>query len=134
MRETLQVKVSPLVHPFWEETGTDLTMACIKLCWEPTPRAINRKRENDPTAHVITFLDELAVWVPTLDAWDQLLFTTHCGCTVGPYRSRAVWLLPWSGGRPQPRDASDTIPGHRRGRSLPMCGEGPGVQGECLGI
>ena len=74
MRETLQVKVSPLVCAFWEETGTDLTMACIKLCWEPTPRAIYCKRENGPTAHVITFLDELAVQVPTLDAWDQLVW------------------------------------------------------------
>ena len=57
-RETLQVKVSLLVHTFWEETGMDLTMACIKLCWEPAPRAIYCKRENGPTAHVITFLDE----------------------------------------------------------------------------
>ena len=31
-RETLQVKVSPLVGAFWVETGTDLTTACIKLC------------------------------------------------------------------------------------------------------
>ena len=73
MRETLQVKVSPLVHTFWEETGMDLTMACIKLCWEPSPRAIYCKRENGPTAHIITFLDELVVQVPTLDAWDQLV-------------------------------------------------------------
>ena len=49
-------------------------MACIKLCWEPAPRAIYCKRENGPTAHVITFLDELAVWVPTLDTWDQLVW------------------------------------------------------------
>ena len=32
--EALEVKVSPLVHAFWEETGTDLTVACVKLCWE----------------------------------------------------------------------------------------------------
>ena len=44
-KEALEVKVSPLVHPFWEETGVDLTMACLKLCWEPTPRAIYCKRE-----------------------------------------------------------------------------------------
>ena len=31
MRETLQVKVSPLVSAFWKETGADLTTACIKL-------------------------------------------------------------------------------------------------------
>ena len=65
-REALEVKVSPLVCTFWEETSVDLTVTCIKLCWEPTPRAIYRKREDGPIAHVITFLDELAVQVPSL--------------------------------------------------------------------
>ena len=36
-KEALEVKVSPLVHAFWEETDADLTMACLKLCWEPAP-------------------------------------------------------------------------------------------------
>ena len=84
MRETLQVKVSLLVHAFWQETGVDLTTACIKLCWEPAPRAIYRKRENGPTAHIITFLDELVVRVPSLDAWDQL---------VWPPRAAVLWAL-----------------------------------------
>ena len=73
-REELEVKVSPLVHTFWEETGMDLTVACIKLCWEPAPRAIYCKREEGPVAHIITFLDELVVWVLSLDAWDQLVW------------------------------------------------------------
>ena len=73
-REALEVTVSPLVHAFWEETGVDLTVACIKLCWEPTPRTLYCKGENGPTAHIITFLDELVVWVPSLDAWDQLVW------------------------------------------------------------
>ena len=30
-REALEVKVSPLVRAFWEETSADLTMACIRL-------------------------------------------------------------------------------------------------------
>ena len=73
-REALEVKVSPLVCTFWEETSTDLTVACVKLCWEPTPRVIFCKREEGAVAHAITFLDELAVWVPSLDAWDQLVW------------------------------------------------------------
>ena len=73
-KEALEVKVSPLVHAFWEETGMDLTMACLKLCWEPTPRAIYHKREEGPVAHIVTFLDELAVRVPSLDAWDQFVW------------------------------------------------------------
>ena len=52
----------------------DLTMACLKLCWEPAPRAIYRKREEGPITHIVTFLDELAVWVPSLDAWDQFVW------------------------------------------------------------
>ena len=38
------------------------------------PRAIFHKREEGPVAHIITFLDELAVQVPSLDAWDQLVW------------------------------------------------------------
>ena len=72
--EALEVKVSPLVHTFWEETSADLTMACIKLCWESTPRAIFCKREEGLVTHVITFLDELAVWAISLDAWDQFVW------------------------------------------------------------
>ena len=78
-REALEVKVSPLVHAFLEETGMDLTVACNKLCWEPTPRAIFCKREEGPVAHVITFLDKLAVRVPSLDAWDQLVWPPYRG-------------------------------------------------------
>ena len=73
-REAFEVKVSPLVLAFWQETGADLTVTCIKLCWEPAPRALYHKRENGPTAHIITFLDDLAVRVPSLDVWDQLVW------------------------------------------------------------
>ena len=52
----------------------DLTVACIKLCWVPTPRAILCKREEGPVAHIITFLDELAVGVPSLDTWHQFVW------------------------------------------------------------
>ena len=84
MREALEVKVSPLVHAFWEETGVDLTMASIKLCWEPAPSAIYHKREDGPIAHVITYMDELVVQVPSLDAWDQL---------VWPPTAAVLWAL-----------------------------------------
>ena len=63
-----------LIHALWQETGADLTVASIKLCWEPPPRALYRQRENSPTTHVITFLDELVVWVPSLNTWDQLVW------------------------------------------------------------
>ena len=42
--KTPEVRVSPLVHTFWEETGMDLTMACIKLCWEPPPLGASSAR------------------------------------------------------------------------------------------
>ena len=71
--KTPEVRVSPLVHAFWKETGVDLTVVCIKLCWEPTPRGIFCKREEGPVAYVITFMDELAIWVPSLDTWDQFV-------------------------------------------------------------
>ena len=75
-REALEVKAYPLVHTFWHKMGVDLTVASIKLCWEPIPRALYHQRESGPTAHIITYLDELAVHVPSLDAWDQLVWPT----------------------------------------------------------
>ena len=74
MREALEVKASLLVRAFWCKTGTDLTVASIKLCWEPAPRALYHQRESSPTTHVITFLDELAVHVPSLNNWDELVW------------------------------------------------------------
>ena len=74
MREALEGKASSLVCTFWHETGTYLTVASIKLSWEPTPRALYCQRESGPTAHIITFLDELAVHVPSLNAWNQLVW------------------------------------------------------------
>ena len=75
-REALEIKASPLVHAFWCETNMDLTMASVKLCWEPTPRALYHQRDNGPSAHVISYLDELAVHIPTLEAWDQMVWPT----------------------------------------------------------
>ena len=51
-------------------------MASIKLCWEPTPRALYHQRYNGPTTHIISYLEELAVRIPTLEAWDQMVWPT----------------------------------------------------------
>ena len=75
-REALEIKASLLVRAFWHETDVDLMMASVKLCWEPTPRALYHKRDNGPTAHVISYLDDLAVHIPTLEAWDQMVWQT----------------------------------------------------------
>ena len=75
-REALEIKASPLVRAFWHETDVDLTMASVKLCWEPTPRALYHQRDNGPTTHIISYLNELAVCVPTLEAWDQMVWPT----------------------------------------------------------
>ena len=75
-REALEVRASLLVHAFWHEMGVDLTVASLKLCWEPTPRALYWQRESSPTAHIITYLDEVAVCIPSLDMWDQLVWLT----------------------------------------------------------
>ena len=75
-REALEIKASPLVHAFWYETDMDLTMTNVKLCWEPAPRTLYHQRENGPTTHIISYLNELAVHVPTLEAWDQMVWPT----------------------------------------------------------
>ena len=60
-REALEIKASPLVRAFWRKTDIDLTMASVKLCWELAPRALYHQRDNSPTTHIISYLDELAV-------------------------------------------------------------------------
>ena len=101
-REVLEIKASSLVHAFWHETDVDLMMASVKLCWEPTPRALYHQRDNIPTAHVISYLNELAVHVPSLKAWDQMVWPTMvvipCGLTnaesYGYCQGQAVDLGP----------------------------------------
>ena len=68
----------------------------------PAPRSLYRQRESSPTTHVITFLDELVVRVPSLNAWDQLVWAPMvaipCALTeaelYGYCRGQAVDLSP----------------------------------------
>ena len=69
-----EVKVSPLVRAFWEATGIELTASCTRLCWELPPRGVYRRRERGTISPMITFLDDLAVHVPSLNAWDQFVW------------------------------------------------------------
>ena len=64
----LEVGVSPLVYVFWEEIGIEFAASCIKLCWEVLPRSIFRRRERGLVAYAITFVDEIAMQVPSLNA------------------------------------------------------------------
>ena len=64
----------PLVRAFWEETGIELAASCTKLCWELPLRGVFRRRERGAISHVITFLDDVAMHVPSLDAWDQFVW------------------------------------------------------------
>ena len=73
-KEGLEVKISPLVLAFWRETGVDLMLASLKLCWEPTPHTIYCKVEEGMISHVISFVDKLAICVPRHEAWDQFMW------------------------------------------------------------
>ena len=72
--EAPEVGVSPLVHAFWEETGIELAASCVKLCWELPLRGVFRRRERGLVAYAITFVDDVAMHVPSLDAWDQFVW------------------------------------------------------------
>ena len=69
-----EIVVSPMVRAFWEETGVEPAASCTRLCWELRPRAVFRRRERGTVSHAITFLDDMAVRTPTLDAWDQFVW------------------------------------------------------------
>ena len=68
------IGVSPLVRAFWEETGVRLTTSCIKLCWELPPWGVFRRMERGTVSHVITFMDDVAMCIPSLNAWDQFVW------------------------------------------------------------
>ena len=72
-----EVGVSPLVTAFWEETGVKLAATCTRLCWELLPRGVFRRRERGAISHAITFLDDVAMCIPMLDAWDQFVCYCH---------------------------------------------------------
>ena len=65
-----------MVCAFGCKADIDLMMVSVKHCWEPAPRTLHHQRENSPTAHVISYLNELAVRVPTREAWDQMVWLT----------------------------------------------------------
>ena len=69
-----EVAVSPLVRAFWEETGVEPAASCTRLCWELQLRSVFRRRERGAILHTITFLDDMAVRILTLDAWDQFVW------------------------------------------------------------
>ena len=46
----------------------------MKLCWELPPRGVFRRRKRGMISHAITFLDDVAMHVTSLDAWDQFVW------------------------------------------------------------
>ena len=88
-QEALEIKASLLVHAFWHETDVDLMMESIKRCWNPTPRMLHHQRDNGPTAHVISYIDELAVCVPTSEAWDKMVWPTMVAIPWVPIKAES---------------------------------------------
>ena len=99
-REALEIKAFPLVHAFWHETDMDLMMASVKLCWEPAPMALYHQKDNGPTTHIIFYLDELAVCVPTLEEWDQMVWPTMAAipCALTEAKSYGYHMVMEEGG------------------------------------
>ena len=48
--------------------------SCTRLCWELQLRVVFRRRERGAVSHAITFLGNVAVRTPMLDAWDQFIW------------------------------------------------------------
>ena len=51
-----------------------LATSCTRLRWELLLRGVFRRRERGVILHMITFLDDMAVHVPMLNAWDQFVW------------------------------------------------------------
>ena len=64
-------------------------MVSLKLCWEPAPRTLHHQRENDPTTHVISYLNKLAIRIPSLEAWDQMVWPTMVAILCVPTKAES---------------------------------------------
>ena len=87
--EALEIKASPLVCAFWHGTEVDLTMVSVKHCWQPTPRTLHHQRDNGPPTHIISYLDELAVCLPTSEAWDKMVWLTMAATPWVPTKAES---------------------------------------------
>ena len=88
-RETLEIKALPLVRAFWHKTDVDLTVVSITHCWWPIPGTLHHQIDNGPTAHVISYLDELAVCLPTSEPWDKLVWPTMAAIPRVPTKAES---------------------------------------------
>ena len=93
-QEALEIKASLLVHAFWSKTDIDLMMTSIKRCWEPTPRTLHHQRDNGPTTHIISYLDKLAVCIPTSEAWDEMVWLTMAVTLQVPTKAESYGYCP----------------------------------------
>ena len=119
-REAMEIKASLLVCAFWHKTGMDLTVASVKLCWEPTPKGPvppERKWPHHP-CHLLP--GQAGCPHPQSGCMGPNGVANHSGNTACSYRGRVVWLLPGPGSRSQPHDAGSTILSHRR-RGAYLC-------------
>ena len=58
----------------WFEAYSCALQRVGEASWELPPSGVYRRRERGTILHAITFLDDLAVRVPTLDTWDQFIW------------------------------------------------------------
>ena len=107
----MEIGVSPLVRAFWEETGIEFATSCIKLCWELPPWGVFRRRERGAVSHAITFMDDVAMCIPTLNTWDQFVWLPSAAVPRATHGGGAVWLSMGSHHRPRPSNASDPVQG-----------------------
>ena len=110
--KTPEVRVSPLVHAFWEETGIDLATACVKLCWEPTPSQGNILKEGEGSCSLCHYLCRQASHTGAKPGClGSIHLATSCSHAVGPHGGGAVWLSSQSSCRPQAGNAGGAVKG-----------------------
>ena len=99
------------------ETDIDLMMASIKHCWEPSSRTLHHQQDNSPTTHIISYLNELAVCLPTNEAWDELVQPSTAVIPQVPTEAKSYRYCQ---GQAVDLDASSTILGNQQMRDLPV--------------
>ena len=64
-------------------------MASIKHYWWPTSGTLHHQRDNGPTTHIISYLKELAVHLPTSEALDKLVWPSMAATLQIPTKAKS---------------------------------------------
>ena len=86
-------QISMLVDAFLEATGAKVVEADVARCWSEPPQTVLWQRDKGTFVDVISHLDNLAQYLPTRKAWDELVCLLPSAVPHSPCQSRHLGYI-----------------------------------------